>query len=184
VPTLLTLGPLPAPWRVAIMLARWRSPPRLRSDPAGPDGGPVAGEGPVGVLVGILLERGPSGGAVGDTALRAPSWEELVVWMGAGANLAMREGCIPGGGPLSGAGVECCEDGFWRSANGGASLRPGCSLGVLPGAGEFIAGSFRPLMADPGAVKLRPPLPAGPLDARGPDGVSGNGALVGPFSRP
>jgi hypothetical protein len=133
--------------------------------------------------VGTLLDLGPTGGPVGDTAWRAPLLGEFV-WRGAGPNLAMREGCIPGGGPLSGAGVEGCEEGTCRSANGGASLRPAGSRGILAWAGEGNAGSFLVFMVDPGAVKLRPPLAAGPLDARGPDGASGDGALLGPFSRP
>jgi hypothetical protein len=162
------------------MLALLRSP-RLRSGPAGPEGGPTTGEGPVGVPAGSLLDLGPEGAPVGDTALCAPLLGALFVWIGAGWNPGMREGCI--GGP-SAAGVEGCGDGTCRSLNGGCSLRLGKSLSVLAGAGEGAAGSFLVCMFDPGAVKLRPPLPAGPLDARGPDGVSGAGALLGPFSRP
>ena len=158
-------------------LVRWRSP-RLRSGPAGPEGGPPAGEGPVGVPAGNLFDLGPEGGPVGDTVLWAPPLGVLFVWSGVGSNLAMRDGCI--GGP-SAAGVEGCGVGACRSPNDGWSLRPGKSLDVLAGAGE---GSFLPCMFDPGPVKLRPPLPAGPLGARGPDGVSGAGVLLDPFSRP
>jgi len=161
-------------------LARLRSP-RLRSGPAGPDGGPTTGEGPVGVPAGILFDLGPDGAPVGDNALCAPLLGVLFVCIGVGWNLAMREGCI--GGP-SAAGVEGCGDGTCRSPNCGCSLRPGKSLGVLAGTGEGAAGSFLVCMFDPGAVKLRPPLPAGPLGPRGAEGVSGPGALLGPFSRP
>lgn len=98
------------------MLARWRSL-RFLSVPAGPEGGPVTGEGPVGVPVGALLDLGPEGGPVGDVTLREPLLG-VFVWIGGGMllpNLAMREGCMPATGPLSVAGVEGCELGVWRS---------------------------------------------------------------------
>lgn len=95
------------------MLARCLSPRGLRSDPAGPDGGPVAGEGPVGVPAGGLFDLGPEGGGpVGEAALREPPLGPVLVWIGGGMllpNLAMREGCMPLTGPLSAAGVDGCE---------------------------------------------------------------------------
>ena len=169
-------GPLPAPCSVALMLARWRSL-RLRSGPAGPDGGPTTGEGPVGVPAGGLSDLGPEGGGpVGDEGLRVPPLGVLLVLIGGGANLAMREGCI---GPLSAAGVDGCEE-LWRSANCAESLS-----GVRATAGEDAIGSFLAFIEDPGAVKFRPPRPAVAPGPRGPDGVSRGGALAGVlFMRP
>jgi hypothetical protein len=168
-------GPLPAPCSVALMLARWRSP-RLRSGPAGPDGGPTTGEGPVGVPAGNLSDLGPEGGGpVGDEGSRGPPLEALLVLIGGGANLGMREGCI---GPLSAAGVDGCE-GLWRSANCAGSLS-----GARATAGEDAIESLLAFIVDPGAVKFRPPRPAVAPGPRGPDGVSGDGALAGAFRRP
>jgi hypothetical protein len=159
------------------MLARWRSPPpRLRSDPAGPDGGPTTGEGPVGVPAGNLSDLGPEGGGpVGDEGLRGPPLGVLLVLIGGGANFAMREGCI---GPLSAAGVDGCE-GLWRSENCAGSLS-----GARVTAGEDAIESFLAFIVDPGAVKFRPPRPTDAPGPRGPDGVSGDGALAGVFRRP
>lgn len=176
-------GPLPAPWSVALMFARWRSL-RLRSLTAGPEGGPEAGEGPVGVPDGGLLDLGPEGGGpVGEARLREPLLGVMFVCTGGGmscANLAMREGCIPLTGPPSAAGVEGCDErsidsaNSWRLEGSRDDRGPGVAAGCSP---------LEPIV-DPGAVKLRPPLLAGPFGALGPDGVSKVGAFAGAFSLP
>lgn len=159
------------------MFARCRSPLRcLSAVPPGPFGAELVGDGPVGVPTGgrLLADRGPDGGAL------------TFVWIGGGCEkFAMRDGCMPAMGPFSAAGVEGCEPGVCRSAGESGSWRDEESrkaCGPRGAAGDSLGRGGRPAASClPGAVKLRPPLPAGPLGARGPEGVSGFGPLRRPY---